>query len=77
MTAPTETEGGFEMITNDTALEIAREHLREDVTRGGMVTLYGRGDHWVASCAWPRGRERAEHPIQITISMADGSVKRI
>ena len=65
------------MITVDQALEIAREHLKEEVAIGGMPTLFGVGDAWLANCTFPDGKGIRENSLKIRIARRDGSVTRI
>jgi len=63
------------MITTDTALTKARETLAPEASRGGLVTMYGFSDHWLANCTFPGGNNRADtNGRTIKIDMADGSV---
>lgn len=65
------------MITEDQALEIANRELRDEVKLGGMPTLYGYSDHWIASCTYREGTLPAGvTPARIRISAVDGSVRR-
>lgn len=66
------------MITTDTALEIAREALADDIEKGGMATLFGYADHWRANCTFPDGSMPAGHvPKKIRIDLATGDVTTI
>ena len=65
------------MITEDQALAIANHELRNEVKAGGLPTLYGYSDHWVATCTYrDDGRPDGFTPARIRISAVDGSVRR-
>lgn len=63
------------MITEDTAMEIAREELADDIKKGGMATLLGYADHWRANCTFPDGSMPVGHVRKtIRIDVATGEV---
>jgi len=63
------------MITTDTALIKAREALATEASLGGLVTMYGFADHWLANCTFPSGNGRAKtNGRTIKIDMTDGSI---
>ncbi len=65
------------MINEDQALEIAHRELQNEIKAGGMPTLYGYSDHWIATCSYREGtRSDGYTPPQIRISAIDGSVSR-
>lgn len=66
------------MITIDNAFATAREALAHDIGVGGLVTLYGFSDHWVANCTFASGigLGKAERR-SFKISRMDGSITEI
>jgi len=65
------------MITEDKALETARELLKEEVRQGGLVTLFGMAGRWEAACTFCDGREPVSTPKRYSIDQADGSVTEL
>jgi hypothetical protein len=63
------------MITTDQALAIAREHLAQGISAGGLVTMYRFANHWAANCSFPDGRGLGKAKNQwVKISVEDGTV---
>lgn len=63
------------MITNDTALEVARLHLGDEIRRGGLVTLYGFDGYWVANCTFPAAASVSSGKGHWVVVERDGSVR--
>ena len=66
------------MITDDRAMEIAREVLADDIRKGGLPTLLGYADHWRATCTFPDNSMPAGHkPLAFRIDAATGEVSAL
>lgn len=66
------------MITIDNAFAAAREALAHDIGLGGLVTLYGFSEHWIANCTFPNGDNlNKAQRRSFKISRVDGSVTEI
>lgn len=65
-------------MDQDKALEIIRPYFTKEIKAGGLVTLYGYPEHWLANCTFPDQKNNgAAFGSWFKISRADGSVTPI
>lgn len=66
------------MITDDRAMEIAREVLADDIRKGGLPTLLGYTDYWLATCTFPDSSMPTGHtPLGFRIDAVTGEVSAL